>query len=113
MFMVTSPVAVPNSVTGSGVAAIEGHPAAIVDPVSHAGEYETVPVNNAFSYFPVTDLVVEPRREIVSLAKCNKCHGHLSLHGGNRQGAIEVCVICHNPYATDITQRPATLKDAG
>ncbi len=112
VFTVESPVAVPAGVTGSGVAAIEGHPAAVVDPVRHPGEYKAVPVDNTFSYFPITDLVLEPRRQIVSLAKCNKCHGRLSLHGGNRQGAIEVCVICHNPYATDISQRPATLDTA-
>jgi OmcA/MtrC family decaheme c-type cytochrome len=94
------------------VAAIEGHPAAIVDPIDKPGVYEEVPVRNAFRYFGITDLVPEPRREVVGLDRCNKCHDYLSLHGGNRQGAIEVCVICHNPDATDIIVRPATLDVA-
>ncbi len=109
VFMVQSPVPVPTGTRGTGVAAIEGHPAAIVDPINNPGVYKTVPVDNVFRYFSITDLVAQPRRQIVSLAKCNNCHDRLSLHGGNRQGAVEVCVICHNPYATDISQRPATI----
>jgi OmcA/MtrC family decaheme c-type cytochrome len=30
------------------------------------------------------------------------------LHGNNRTGAIESCVICHNSNATDINRRPTT-----
>jgi OmcA/MtrC family decaheme c-type cytochrome len=94
------------------VAAIEGHPAAIADPDQNPGVYEEIPVRNAFRYFGITDVVPEPRREVADLARCNQCHDYLSLHGGNRQGAIEVCVICHNPDATDIQVRPATLDVA-
>jgi OmcA/MtrC family decaheme c-type cytochrome len=44
---------------------------------------------------------------VVDIAKCNLCHGNLSLHGSNRTGDIQVCVICHNGNATDINRRPA------
>ena len=56
--------------------------------------------------FAVTDAKAVPRRTIVSLAKCNACHGSLSLHGDNRN-AIEQCVLCHNPTQTDAARRPA------
>jgi OmcA/MtrC family decaheme c-type cytochrome len=92
----------PPQAAGSGIVAIEGHPAV-------GGE--RIPVANAFKYFPITDGQAKPRREVVALAKCNECHGNLSLHGNNRQGAVEVCVICHNPNATDIDMRPATSDD--
>ena len=31
----------------------------------------------------------------------------MSLHGTNRTGEMQVCVVCHNPDATDINQRPS------
>ncbi len=36
----------------------------------------------------------------VSIAKCNNCHKNLSLHGGSRQGSVELCATCHNTEAT-------------
>lgn len=44
----------------------------------------------------------EPRRTVVSSAKCNKCHYSLSFHGGNRNTA-EMCTFCHNPNLTEGT----------
>jgi OmcA/MtrC family decaheme c-type cytochrome len=49
------------------------------------------------------------RRQVVDIDKCNACHGTLSLHGNNRTNEIGVCVMCHNPNATDIEVRPATV----
>ncbi len=60
-------------------------------------EYAAV---NKVAYFSVDGSEVQPRRTIVSTAKCNQCHGFLSLHGTNRNQA-EYCVFCHNPQATD------------
>lgn len=83
--------------------AIEGHPA-VTNPRTNA--VERIPVTNVFANVN-TGAVAVPRRQVVDLAKCNVCHANLSLHGNNRQGAIEVCIICHNPNATDINRRPA------
>ncbi|MBI3179375.1 MAG: hypothetical protein HYZ27_06910, partial [Deltaproteobacteria bacterium] len=48
------------------------------------------------------------RRQSVDVtAKCDNCHGQLSMHGANRTDEGQVCVICHNPNATDIGRRPA------
>ncbi len=49
----------------------------------------------------------EPRRTVVNVANCNKCHDRLAMHSGRRMNTQE-CVICHNPTATDASRRPAT-----
>jgi OmcA/MtrC family decaheme c-type cytochrome len=61
-------------------------------------------------YFTISGNMMA-RREVVSIDKCNDCHENLSLHGNNRQGTVDICLICHNANATDIDVRPA-LADA-
>ncbi|WP_404362792.1 OmcA/MtrC family decaheme c-type cytochrome [Marinobacter sp.] len=112
-FTVLSPQAVPaNGVTGSGAVAIEGHPAA--DPDGDGTFDVAVKVTGAVDYFPITDSQAQPRREVVELASCQNCHGEndgLSLHGSNRTDNVQLCVMCHNPRATDLAQRPADPDD--
>jgi OmcA/MtrC family decaheme c-type cytochrome len=52
-----------------------------------------------------------PRRTSVDATLCNQCHDSgdagLTIHGTNRVSEIGVCVVCHNPDATDINRRPA------
>jgi OmcA/MtrC family decaheme c-type cytochrome len=43
---------------------------------------------------------------VATTAKCNQCHGFLTLHGNNRN-TVEMCVLCHNPVTTDQARRPA------
>jgi OmcA/MtrC family decaheme c-type cytochrome len=100
-FTVASTVPIPAGVT-SGAVAIEGHPA--VESVPGSGTYDlSVPVKSAVKSFPpgTTD-----RRTVVNIANCDKCHGYLSLHGGNRNDNPQICVICHNANDTDINRRP-------
>ena len=110
-FTVTSGVAIPAAVTGSGVVAIEGHPAVESEP----GVFDVrVPVKGVVSNFAITDATPQARRDVVDIAKCDQCHGLLSLHGANRNDEIQLCVICHDPDATDINRRPddpATTAD--
>jgi OmcA/MtrC family decaheme c-type cytochrome len=100
----------PGAATGSVTATMDGHPAADLDGDGRFSD--RIPVRNAF-----LDLDIDPRgsgttprREVVDVALCNKCHdaagAGLSLHGNNRTGEPQVCVICHNPDATDINRRP-------
>ena len=58
---------------------------------------------NPIKYVAITGGTAKPRRTLVSLDKCNKCHDRLASlfsHGGQRI-AIELCVICHNPNHKD------------
>jgi OmcA/MtrC family decaheme c-type cytochrome len=52
--------------------------------------------NNQVFYFSVDRTPVTPRRAVVSLAKCNACHGKLAFHGQVRN-STDHCVVCHNP----------------
>jgi len=52
---------------------------------------------NGSAVNPVTDV-----REIVSISACNTCHRKLGAHGGTRR-EIALCILCHNPTATDPT----------
>jgi OmcA/MtrC family decaheme c-type cytochrome len=61
----------------------------------------TVGFGNASGASPVV------RRTVVDSAKCNVCHGLISLHGGNRNGNVQVCTVCHNPASTDAGGRAA------
>jgi OmcA/MtrC family decaheme c-type cytochrome len=81
----------------------------LVEVVGTTGpEAINVPVKNAVAYFPITDAEAVPRRTVVDTDKCNKCHGHISFHGGGRTDEPAVCVICHNSNSTDISRRPAS-----
>ena len=106
-FTVTSTVAIPADVTGSGVVAIEGRPA--VETTAGSGVYNLrVPVKNVVRNFAIAGGSIVARRTVVNITNCNQCHGSLSLHGNNRTDEIQVCVICHNANATDISQRPGS-----
>ena len=110
----------PDQATGTGVVAIEGHPASDSDGDNTLDA--RVPVKSVFQYFPITDSVVMPRREVVNITKCQACHNgdtrdgvtipRLSLHGANRTEELGVCVICHNPNQTDIPYRSSGAEVA-
>ncbi len=104
-YMVTSPVAIPAGQTGTMRVMMDGHPAG---DVTTAGSFtDALPVTSAFKDFAITGNVVA-RRTVVDIAKCDVCHSLLSLHGANRNENIGVCVVCHNPNATDKARRPTT-----
>jgi OmcA/MtrC family decaheme c-type cytochrome len=62
---------------------------------------------NPIHYVALNGGKATPRRAAVDMAKCNKCHDSLALHGGQRM-VMDECVICHNPTITDVAVRPAT-----
>jgi OmcA/MtrC family decaheme c-type cytochrome len=66
---------------------------------------------NKMSYFSVDGSKVEPRRQVVDIAKCNACHSNLAFHGDQRN-TTEGCVFCHNPNQTDTARRPAAQNPA-
>ena len=108
-FTVTSSVAVPAEVTGTLAVTIDGHPALDVNPEVEGAE--RIAVTNAVAYAAVTDAEAQPRRNAVAIEKCDDCHNQLSMHGNNRTDEPEVCVVCHNPNATDINRRNPPCSD--
>jgi OmcA/MtrC family decaheme c-type cytochrome len=111
-FTVTSPTAVPAGTTGTLAVTIDGHPAVDVDPEVDGAE--RIAVTNVVAYAVVTDTEAQPRRNAVAIEKCDDCHNRLSVHGNNRTDEPEVCVVCHNPNATDVNRRvPPCTDDLG
>ena len=102
-YTVTSTVAIPATQTGTMRVIMDGHPAG---DVTTAGTFtDRLPVTSVFKDFAITGAVTA-RRVVVDIAKCDVCHAVLSLHGNNRTDQPGVCVVCHNPNATDASQRP-------
>jgi OmcA/MtrC family decaheme c-type cytochrome len=62
-------------------------------------------VTSVVSYGNVTGATPVARRTVVSTAQCNVCHNLLSAHGDNRNNNTQVCVACHNPASTDVSER--------
>lgn len=69
----------------SAMVVMDGHPMVMVD-----GAAVQARADNAVGYFGTE------RVRLVSEAKCNDCHAQLQLHGGNRNGDPQGCLVCHN-----------------
>ena len=112
-YQATAPLPVPFTASGTGVVAMEGHPAG---PDATGAYTVRIPVKSVFANFRITDAVAVPRRQVVTVSKCMLCHKsdgtgvapRLTLHGNNRTEEPQVCVVCHNPNNTDIPFRLAT-----
>jgi OmcA/MtrC family decaheme c-type cytochrome len=48
----------------------------------------------------------KPREAAFDSAQCNACHERLSLHGGNRNGNADICLLCHNGDAAVCDSNP-------
>jgi OmcA/MtrC family decaheme c-type cytochrome len=105
-----SPLPIPATASGTGTVAMEGHPAG----QDATGAWTVrLPVRSVYKNFTITDATVVPRRNIVDVDKCRRCHRsdgsgvapRLTAHGNNRTEEPQVCVLCHNPNNTDIPFR--------
>jgi OmcA/MtrC family decaheme c-type cytochrome len=108
IYEATAGLPIPVSAKGTGTVAMEGHPAGPADPLT--GVRPAIPVKSAYRYFVITPKAgvasgIVARRAIVDIAKCDRCHVQLTLHGNNRTDEPMVCVVCHNPNQTDIAYR--------
>ncbi len=103
--------AIPAGATGSYSITAEGYRNVTFDGPGRQPVTVRDTLKNVTTYFSVEGKAAEPRRTIVSLAKCNACHSDLEAHGRNRN-QIEHCVECHNPNLTDAARRPAAQLPA-
>ncbi len=103
--------AIPSTAKGSWAVAIEARRTITLNPAPRQGPATySEGALNPVKYIAVTDSQAVPRRNVVVLENCNKCHDRLATtfsHGGQRIN-IEECDICHNPNADDSGRRPAT-----
>lgn len=107
----TFTAAIPANATGTysvGVEARRGITLLAGTQKQISSEYGAI--NKVFN-FSVDGSPVTPRRQVVSIDKCNNCHSFLSMHGENRN-QIEQCVLCHNPSETDSAYRGVATNPA-
>jgi OmcA/MtrC family decaheme c-type cytochrome len=104
-YMATFTTPIPEDATGTWGFSADVRRTAVIDDGSPEGLEVTEGAFNPIYYAAVTDVEAMPRREVVSIDKCNVCHDVLSLHGGQRF-AIQECVFCHRPNNSDISRRP-------
>ncbi|MBI4908660.1 MAG: OmcA/MtrC family decaheme c-type cytochrome [Acidobacteria bacterium] len=105
-FAYTFNATIPADAKGSFTIGSEGYRNTVLSPGTTKEQTVRDAILNVTRTFSVDGKPVENRRQIVSLDKCNGCHGFLSLHGSNRN-QIEQCVLCHNPNTTDTSRRAA------
>jgi OmcA/MtrC family decaheme c-type cytochrome len=102
---------IPANATGTYTIGIEGRREITLNPGTTKQVVSEYGAINKVINFAVDGSTVAARRTIVSIAKCNNCHGFLSLHGENRN-QIEQCILCHNPSETDKARRPTATDPA-
>ena len=66
------------------------------------------PVESKVIYFALDGSTPQPRRQVVALERCNKCHG--AVRSGPCYNSVEACAMCHYPSATDERQRPVAER---
>jgi OmcA/MtrC family decaheme c-type cytochrome len=69
---------------------MDGHPKGLPPGVTDWTKSVNAAAHNAVFYSGT------PRVRLVAEVNCNKCHELLSLHGANRNGDPQGCLVCHN-----------------
>ncbi len=92
--------------TGSGMVTIEARARKDIGEDGRTN-IQNIPVTQPHRFFSIDEPngVVRPRRQVVSIDKCNNCHAVKSNHGGNRTNNPIACAGCHNPRNTDRSVR--------
>jgi len=103
--------AVPAKAAGTYAIGIEGRMTMTLLPGTVQQTSAQYSGKNQVIYFSTDGSKVQPRRTVVALANCNKCHVDLEMHGSLRNNT-EYCVLCHNPSNTDFTMRPSATVAA-
>jgi OmcA/MtrC family decaheme c-type cytochrome len=105
IYAYTMTAKIPATATGSYTVSIEARNSVTLLPGTSKQTTATDSATPVQYYFTIDKSPMKPRRQIVSTAKCEACHGDLTfVHGGSRPSAME-CGICHNPTLTDGTSK--------
>jgi OmcA/MtrC family decaheme c-type cytochrome len=100
-FTVTFYRALPAAFNGDVAFALGGHPALETTDADNITAFERAATVSAV-YYPGA-----PREAAFDSASCNACHERILAHGSNRNGNVEVCLICHNGDAAVCSSNPA------
>ena len=102
---------VPGKATGTYAIGVEARRSETVLAGTSTQQTIQYGAPNQVVYFSVDGSPVAPRRAVVALANCNKCHQTLQVHGTLRNNT-EYCVLCHNPSNTDASVRSSAVVAA-
>ncbi|MDE3195526.1 MAG: hypothetical protein KGN84_04230, partial [Acidobacteriota bacterium] len=103
--MYTFTHAVPAGAKGTYAIGVEARRTETLLPGTTKQMSATYGVKNSVTYFSVDGSTVTPRRTVVAVTNCQRCHVEFTtIHGGLRN-QTEYCVMCHNPSNTDVSQR--------
>jgi hypothetical protein len=100
---------VPANATGTYMIGIEGYRNYTVLPGTVVAQTVRDVGFNQLLPFSVDGSPVTPHTLDNAQQDCNACHYRLNAHGGIRQN-VQYCLLCHNPTATDSSQRPASAN---
>ena len=103
--------AIPTGATGTYTIGGESRTTVTVLAGTTSSQSVELGASNPVVNFSVDGSAVAPRRTVVALGNCNKCHVDLSIHGGLRNNT-EYCVLCHNPSNTDASVRSSATVAA-
>jgi OmcA/MtrC family decaheme c-type cytochrome len=102
---------IPQKATGTYAIGVEARRTETILPGTTTEMSVTYGAKNQVMYFSVDGSPVAPRRAVVSIDNCNRCHVALSEHGSLRN-QTEYCVLCHNPSNTDALTRAMAQNPA-
>jgi hypothetical protein len=100
---------IPANATGTYTMGIEGYKNFTVLPGTVVAQTVRDVGFNQLLPFSVDGSPVTPHTIDNAQQDCNACHYRLNAHGGFRQN-VQYCLLCHNPTATDSSQRPASAN---
>jgi OmcA/MtrC family decaheme c-type cytochrome len=97
--------------SGSGAIIVEGRGRKDISLTS-TPNISNIPITFGIGYFSIdeSDGVAVPRRQSVTIEKCNVCHEIKINHGGNRTNDTQGCIGCHNPRNTDKVVRDIAVN---
>jgi hypothetical protein len=84
VYVKTFDTPIPDDATGTWTFTADVRRTVVIDDGSDDGLEVTEAAFNPIFHAAVTADEAEPRREVVAVDNCNRCHDVLALHGGQR-----------------------------